>query len=162
MAKVRATVVTAATGPGLPTIPADAPAEVQAKLTAINQTIGSLMGTPYVWGGGHGAAFGPSAGGLDCSGFVSTVLHSAGYLSAPQTTDGLAAQPGLAAGAGQYVTVYDRVGAGANDHVIVSINGHFFEEGGSSLSGGLQNVHAFTPSASYLASFDRVMHPVGL
>ncbi len=143
----------------LPVIPLDAPADVRAKLNAMNDTIGSLMGTPYVYGGGHGAQFGPSAGGLDCSGFVSTVLHSAGYLSTPQTTQGLAAQAGLATGHGRYVTLYDRVDAGDNDHVIMSINGHFFEEGGS---GGTQNVHAFTPTASYLASFNRVMHPVGL
>jgi cell wall-associated NlpC family hydrolase len=137
----------------------DAPADVRIKLSAMNDTIGSLMGTPYVYGGGHGGQFGPSAGGLDCSGFVSTVLHSAGYLSTPQTTEGLAAQAGLATGHGRYVTLYDRVDSGDNDHVIMSINGHFFEEGGS---GGTQNVHAFTPTASYLASFNRVMHPVGL
>ena len=139
--------------------PEPSPTQVRAKLGAMNDTIGSLMGTPYVYGGGHGAAFGPSAGGLDCSGFVSTVLHSAGYLAAPQTTTGLAAQPGLATGHGQYVTLYDRVDSGDNDHVIMSINGHFFEEGGS---GPTQNVHAFAPSSAYLASFNRVMHPIGL
>ena len=149
----------AAPQPAAPAATGEAPADVRAKLSAMNGTIGSLMGTPYVYGGGHGATFGPSTGGLDCSGFVSSVLHSAGYLSAPQTTEGLAAQPNLAAGHGQYVTLYDRVDAGDNDHVIMSVNGHFFEEGGS---GGTQNVHAFTPSAAYLASFNRVLHPVGL
>lgn len=144
-------------------VPENATAEIKTRLTAMNETVNSLMGTPYVWGGGHGAAFGPSNGGLDCSGFVSTVLHSAGYLSTPQTTTGLAGQPALANGAGQYVTVYDRTNAGiGNDHVIMSINGHFFEEGGGAASGGAMNVHAFTPGASYLASFNRVMHPVGL
>ena len=46
-----------------------------------------LVGRPYVWGGGHGGW--QIVPGYDCSGFVSAVLHAAGYLATPQTTDTL-------------------------------------------------------------------------
>ncbi len=91
------------------------------------QTAHSLIGTPYVYGGGHGGW--GNGSGLDCSGFVSTVLHSAGYLNAPQTTEGFAAQPGIAAGHGHYVTIYDRTGCGANEHVIIDLNGTLLRGG---------------------------------
>ena len=55
---------------------------------------------PYAWGGGHGAIGVPSAGtlhstggpvniGYDCSGAVSAVLGSAGYLSSPRVSGAL-------------------------------------------------------------------------
>ncbi|MGH2891659.1 MAG: hypothetical protein ACRDPM_00115, partial [Solirubrobacteraceae bacterium] len=116
-----------------------------------------LLGTPYVYGGGHGAG-----GGLDCSGFVSAVLRSGGYLNGAVTTEGFAGQPGIASGPGQYVTIYDRTGCGANEHVIININGRFYESGGGSASGGAPFVHQFTPGAAYLASFNTVLHPTGL
>ncbi len=134
--------------------------EAREKVARMIKTARSLLGTPYVYGGGHGAW--SSGSGLDCSGFVSTVLHSAGYLNAPQTTEGFAAQPGIAAGHGHYVTIYDRTGCGANEHVIINLNGTFYEEGGGSASGGAPCVHKFAPSASYLASFNTILHPVGL
>jgi cell wall-associated NlpC family hydrolase len=130
------------------------------KVATMIKTARSLIGTPYVYGGGHGAW--GNGSGLDCSGFVSAVLHSAGYLNAPQTTEGFAAQPGIAAGHGHYVTIYDRTNCGANEHVIIDLNGTFYEEGGGSADGGGPSVHRFTPSASYLASFNTVLHPVGL
>jgi cell wall-associated NlpC family hydrolase len=134
--------------------------EARTKVATMIKTAHSLLGTPYVYGGGHGA-WGNGAG-LDCSGFVSKVLHSAGYLNAPQTTEGFASQPGIAAGHGHYVTIYDRTGCGANEHVIINLNGTFYEEGGGSTSGGAPSVHQFAPSASYLASFNTILHPVGL
>lgn len=134
--------------------------EAREKVARMINTASSLLGTPYVYGGGHGAWGGGT--GLDCSGFVSTVLHSAGYLNAPQTTEGFAGQPGIAAGHGHYVTIYDRTACGANEHVIIDLNGTFYEEGGGSASGGAPCVHKFTPSASYLASFNTILHPVGL
>ncbi len=45
------------------------------------QEANSLVGKPYVWGGGHNG-WGPQTG-YDCSGFVSAVLHAGGYLSSP-------------------------------------------------------------------------------
>jgi len=136
-----------------------APTAVQAMV----QTANSLVGKPYVWGGGH-SGWGPSTG-YDCSGFVSAVLHSAGYLSSPQDTQSLPSSPGIASGPGQYVTIYDRTDAGSNDdHVIIDLAGQFYEAGGQSGAwgggGGVQRIA--TPSASYLASFNQMLHPVGL
>ncbi|KAF9586083.1 hypothetical protein BGW38_009836 [Lunasporangiospora selenospora] len=36
------------------------------------------IGTPYVWGGGHGAAPGKSGGGYDCSGLVRYAVSRGG------------------------------------------------------------------------------------
>jgi cell wall-associated NlpC family hydrolase/uncharacterized protein YukE len=145
---------------GHPPAAASPRGRAQEQLHTMLHTAKSLLGVPYVSGGGHGAW--TSGGGLDCSGFVSHVLHSGGFLNGPQTTEGFASQPGIAAGHGQFVTIYDRTGCGANEHVIIDLNGHFFEEGGGSTSGGAPFVHRFTPSPEYLASFQTVLHPVGL
>jgi cell wall-associated NlpC family hydrolase len=135
------------------------PVQVQQMVDQAN----SLLGKPYVWGGGHGD-FGPQAG-YDCSGFVSSVLHAGGYLSAPQDTQTLPDQPGIENGPGQYVTIYDRTDAGSGqDHVIIDLGGQFYESGGGHGAwgggGGVEKIG--TPSASYLASFNRVLHPEGL
>ena len=132
------------------------PEERQRIETMIREADG-LLGTPYVYGGGHGAG-----GGLDCSGFVSAILRSGGYLNGAVTTEGFATQPGITSGPGRYVTIYDRTGCGPNEHVIISINGRFYESGGGSASGGAPFVHQFAPSPAYLASFDTVLHPSGL
>jgi cell wall-associated NlpC family hydrolase len=143
----------AAAGAGTTTL---SPEERQRIEAMIRQADG-LLGTPYVYGGGHGAG-----GGLDCSGFVSAVLRSGGYLNGAVTTEGFASQPGITSGQGRYVTIYDRTGCGPNEHVIISINGRFYESGGGSASGGAPFVHHFAPSPSYLASFNTVLHPAGL
>jgi cell wall-associated NlpC family hydrolase len=127
------------------------------RVQAMIRAADGLLGTPYVYGGGHGGG-----GGLDCSGFVSAVLRSGGYLNGAVTTEGFASQPGIASGPGQYVTIYDRTGCGANEHVILNINGRFYESGGGSASGGAPFVHQFSPSAAYLGSFNTILHPAGL
>lgn len=133
-------------------------ARVQAMITMAN----SLVGKPYVWGGGH-SDFSPQSG-YDCSGFVSAVLHAGGYLSSPADTTSLPSQPGILAGPGQYVTIYDRDGAGEAGHVIIEIAGQFYESGGETGAwgggGGVERIGR--PSDSYLATFDRVLHPDGL
>jgi cell wall-associated NlpC family hydrolase len=153
-------------GSGGLTTPPDATGGVAlsgAERARIQSMIGradALLGTPYVSGGGHGAW--GSGGGLDCSGFVSAVLRSGGYLNAPVTTEGFAGQPGIADGPGRFVTIYDRTGCGANEHVIIDLNGRFYESGGGSATGGAPFVHRFTPPGAYLASFNTVLHPAGL
>jgi cell wall-associated NlpC family hydrolase len=120
-----------------------------------------LVGKPYIWGGGHGG-WGIAAG-YDCSGFVSAVLHAAGYLSQPQTTETLPSQPGIEKGPGRYVTIFDRAGVGAEGHVIINLNGKFYESGGSAASGGGAGVkRLLNPPADYLASFNVLLHPAGL
>jgi cell wall-associated NlpC family hydrolase len=123
----------------------------------------SLVGKPYVWGGGHSGW--ATQSGYDCSGFVSAVLHAGGYLSQPADTTTLPSQPGIASGPGQHVTIYDRDGAGQGaGHVIIEIDGQFYESGGESGAwgggGGVEKINR--PSDSYLATFDRVLHPEGL
>jgi cell wall-associated NlpC family hydrolase len=133
-------------------------ARVQAMIAKAN----SLVGKPYVWGGGHGG-WGPQSG-YDCSGFVSAVLHAGGYLSSPADTSSLPSQPGILSGPGQYVTIYDRDGNGQAGHVIIEIADQFYESGGTSGAwgggGGVEKIGR--PSDSYLASFNRVLHPAGL
>jgi cell wall-associated NlpC family hydrolase len=134
------------------------PAQVQAMTNMAN----SLVGEPYVYGGGH-SGWGPQAG-YDCSGFVSAVLHAGGYLSQPVDTTALPEQAGMESGPGQYVTVYDRALPGQSGHVIIEINGQFYESGGSHGAwgggGGVEKIG--TPSAEYLSTFPTVLHPAGL
>ncbi len=132
------------------------------RIQAMTEEANALVGKPYVWGGGHDG-WGPQSG-YDCSGFVSAVLHAGGYLSTPQDTTTLPTSAGIESGPGQYVTIYDRDESGQAGHVIVEINGQFYESGGEQGKwGGGAGVEAIsTPSASYLATFDRVLHPAGL
>ena len=62
------------------------------RIESMIQEANSLLGKPYVWGGGH-SNFGPQSG-YDCSGFVSAVLHAGGYLTSPQDTETLPTAPG--------------------------------------------------------------------
>jgi cell wall-associated NlpC family hydrolase len=143
---------------GTATATGTAASQVQAMTNMAN----SLVGKPYVYGGGH-SGWGPESG-YDCSGFVSAVLHAGGYLSQPVDTTALPSQAGMEAGPGQYVTVYDRALPGQSGHVIIQINGQFYESGGSHGAwgggGGVEKIG--TPSAAYLASFPNVLHPAGL
>jgi cell wall-associated NlpC family hydrolase len=136
----------------------NAAAQVQAMTNMAN----SLVGKPYVVGGGH-SGWGPQSG-YDCSGFVSAVLHAGGYLSQPVDTTAMPQQAGMESGPGQYVTVYDRALPGQSGHVIIEINGQFYESGGSHGAwgggGGVEKIG--TPSASYLAQFPTILHPAGL
>jgi cell wall-associated NlpC family hydrolase len=132
------------------------------RVAAMVNEANSLVGKPYIVGGGH-SGWGPQSG-YDCSGFVSAVLHAGGFLSSPVDTTALPSQPGMVSGPGQYVTVYDRALPGQSGHVIIQINGQFYESGGMHSAwgggGGVQKIG--TPSASYLATFPTVLHPEGL
>jgi cell wall-associated NlpC family hydrolase len=132
------------------------------RVTAMVNEANSLVGKPYVYGGGH-SGWGPQTG-YDCSGFVSAVLHAGGYLTSPVDTTALPSQPGMVSGPGQSVTVYDRALPGQSGHVIISINGQFYESGGMHGAwgggGGVEKIA--TPSAAYLATFPTVLHPEGL
>jgi hypothetical protein len=132
------------------------------RVTAMVNEANSLVGKPYVYGGGH-SGWAPQSG-YDCSGFVSAVLHAGGYLTSPVDTTALPSQPGMVSGPGQSVTVYDRALSGQNGHVIIEINGQFYESGGMHGAwgggGGVEKIG--TPSASYLATFPTVLHPEGL
>jgi Transglycosylase SLT domain len=135
---------------------------VRVKLGTMDAVARLLSGEPYIWGGGHGG-WGTSAG-YDCSGFVSAVLHAGGYLTEPVTTQALPSQPGILPGPGQYVTILDRTDGAttSEDHVIIDLDGQWWESGGSS-DGGMPGVHPLAaPPVSYLATFNLVLHPTGL
>jgi cell wall-associated NlpC family hydrolase len=136
----------------------------EAKMDAMVKFADAQLGKPYIWGGGHDG-WGPQPG-YDCSGFVSAVLHSGGYLNEPVTSSDLAGQPGILSGPGKLITIYDRdvPDAGGAGHVIIDINGQFYESGGEhgywGGGGGVEKIGR--PSAAYLATFERVLHPEGM
>jgi hypothetical protein len=129
------------------------------KLDAMRAMALALDGLPYIWSGGHGGW--EMANGYDCSGFVSTVLHAAGYLSEPVTTQSLPDSRHILQGPGRYVTIFDRTDGGAltQDHVIIDLNGQWWESGGIEGAGVHRIKHI---SASYLLTFNQILHPRGL
>lgn len=152
------TTVSSDSGPG----GGQATSAADPRIQAMTEEANALVGKPYVWGGGHDG-WGPSSG-YDCSGFVSAVLHAGGYLTSPQDTTTLPSATGMDQGPGQYVTIYDRDQPGHDGHVIIEINGQFYEAGGEHGSwGGGGGVEAIsTPTSAYLSTFNVILHPAGL
>jgi hypothetical protein len=98
-----------------------------------------LKNVPYLWGGGHGG-FSAHPSGLDCSGAVSDVLHSAGLLSEPETSGALESwgSPGY----GKNLTVFANAG-----HAFMEMMGHYW---GTWVEGGKSNLQFQpTPPASF-------------
>ncbi|QEC50040.1 NlpC/P60 family protein [Baekduia soli] len=87
---------------GYAAAPAAAPQEVKDALAAAN----TIIGKPYVYGGGHNAKF--SGKGYDCSGTVSYALHGGGLLTSPLDS-GSFMKWGLK-GPGAWITVYTNPG----------------------------------------------------
>ena len=148
-------------GAGSP-LPLSADPAAGAKISAMVHFADSAVGKPYIYGGGHGD-WSPQPG-YDCSGFVSAVLHAAGYLTHPVDTTAMPSQPGIEAGPGKFVTIFDRALSGHDGHVIIEINGQFYESGGMHGAwgggGGVEKIGR--PSDSYLKTFPNVLHPQGL
>jgi peptidoglycan hydrolase-like protein with peptidoglycan-binding domain len=82
---------------GTATLPAGAPAAVQAMVTSADQ----ILNTSYCVGGGHGRW---KSSCYDCSGSVSYVLHGAGLLSSSEDSTGLESYG--QAGPGKWVSIY--------------------------------------------------------
>ena len=61
---------------GVVLAPPGVPARVRGAINAAN----TIVGRPYVWGGGHGSWY---ASGYDCSGAVSFALAGGGFLASP-------------------------------------------------------------------------------
>ena len=141
-APVTQTAHTAVLAYGAAVAPADAPAAVQAAISAANH----IRRKPYIWGGGH-ASF--RARGYDCSGAVSYVLHAAGLLSFPEVSGALA-HWGLP-GEGQWITVYANGG-----HAFMIIAGLRFDTSGAGASGP-----RWRAEPRWLRGFHR-RHPAGL
>ena len=50
-----------------------------------------------------------------------------------------------------------------DEHVIIDLDGQWWESGGSSADGGAADVHPIIdPNPGYLKSFNRILHPQGL
>ena len=77
-------------------------------------------------------------------------------------TQTLPGQSGIEAGPGKWVTILVRTDAvsTSEDHVIINIDGQWWESGGSSSDGGAAAVHRVASiSSAYLATFNLVLHP---
>jgi peptidoglycan hydrolase CwlO-like protein len=122
--------------------PASAPPAVRATIDAANQIVGS----PYVWGGGHGSF---ESDGYDCSGTVSYALHGGGFLSSPLDSSALAAWG--SPGPGNWITVYAQSG-----HAYAVIAGLRLDTSGTEGGSGPSWSTAMRSSAGFSAR-----HPSG-
>jgi cell wall-associated NlpC family hydrolase len=82
---------------GIALAPPDAPERIAGTINAAN----TIVGRPYIWGGGHGSWY---ARGYDCSGAVSFALAGGGFLASPLTSGQL--ESWGAPGPGRWLTVY--------------------------------------------------------
>jgi cell wall-associated NlpC family hydrolase len=127
---------------GIALPPLEAPEAVRQMIEAGNV----IARTPYLWGGGHGKWVDK---GYDCSGSVSFVLASAGYLEAP-----LASGPLMSwgkPGPGKWVTIYAHQG-----HVWMVVAGIRFDTSGARETGSRWQ-NEMRSSAGFVAR-----HPPGL
>jgi hypothetical protein len=86
---------------GVALAPPDAPEAVQGVINAAN----TIVGRPYIWGGGHGSWY---SAGYDCSGSVSFALFGGGLIPRPLTSSDL--ERWGAPGPGRWITVYANAG----------------------------------------------------
>jgi hypothetical protein len=127
---------------GIALPPLEAPEAVRQMIEAGNV----IARSPYLWGGGHGKWVDK---GYDCSGSVSFVLASAGYLEAP-----LASGPLMSWGApgrGKWVTIYSHEG-----HVFMEVAGIRFDTSGARETGSRWQ-NELRSTAGFVAR-----HPPGL
>jgi cell wall-associated NlpC family hydrolase len=103
-----------------------------------------IASTPYVWGGGHGAA----SGGYDCSGSISYALAAGGLLSGALDSTGFMSWG--EAGPGAHITVYANAG-----HAFMIVDGNRFDT--SALGGGTRWTSSPRSTAGFVAR-----HPPGL
>ena len=121
------------------------------------ESVASRIKVPYVYGGGH-SGFSSNPAGLDCSGYLSDVLHFGGAsptLKAPAATGGLSSYG--QSGAGRYVTIHIRNSAPA--HTMLTIGGRGYSSGNRA-TGRLSGRNDV--SAAYLSTLPTKRHPIGL
>jgi hypothetical protein len=129
------------TGVALP--PPNAPEAVKGVINAAN----TIVGRPYVWGGGHGSFYDNS---YDCSGAVSFALFGGGLIPRPLTSSDL--EHWGAPGPGKWITVYANAG-----HTFAEIAGLRWDTVGDEQGTGPRWHLASTSSAGFI-----VRHPPGL
>ena len=127
---------------GIALPPLEAPEAVRQMIEAGNV----IARSPYKWGGGHGKW---QDDGYDCSGSVSFVLASAGYLDSPLASGPLMSwgEPGP----GKWVTIYSHQG-----HVWMVVAGIRFDTSGARETGSRWQ-NDMRSTAGFVAR-----HPAGL
>jgi cell wall-associated NlpC family hydrolase len=129
------------TGVALP--PPSAPEAVKGAINAAN----TIVGRPYVWGGGHASFYSNS---YDCSGAVSFALFGGGLIPRPLTSGEL--EHWGAPGPGKWITVYANAG-----HAFAEIAGLRWDTVGDEQGTGPRWHLATTSTAGFV-----VRHPPGL
>jgi len=128
---------------GVALAPPDAPEAVKGAINAAN----TIVGRPYVWGGGHGSFYDDS---YDCSGAVSFALFGGGLIPRPLTSGDLMRWG--APGPGRWITVYANAG-----HTFTEIAGLRFDTVGAEQGTG-PRWHLTTSSTDGFVA----RHPPGL
>jgi cell wall-associated NlpC family hydrolase len=128
---------------GIALAPPDAPEAIKGVINNAN----SIVGRPYVWGGGHGSWY---SYGYDCSGSVSFALFGGGLIPEPLTSGAL--EGWGAPGPGKWITVYANAG-----HTFAEIAGLRWDTVGDENGTGPRWHLAPTSTAGFVAR-----HPPGL
>lgn len=127
---------------GIALSPAGAPERVAGAINGAN----TIVGRPYVWGGGHGSWYDR---GYDCSGAVSFALAGGGFLSEPLTSGQFTSWG--APGPGRWITLY-----ASPSHVYAVIAGLRWDTVGDARGSGPRWHVAGVPPAGFVAR-----HPPG-
>jgi len=127
---------------GVALAPPDAPEAVKNVINNAN----TIVGRPYIWGGGHGSWY---SRGYDCSGSVSFALFGGGLIPRPLTSGEL--EGWGAPGPGKWITVY----ANAH-HTFAEIAGLRWDTVGDAKGTGPRWHLATTSTAGFVAR-----HPPG-
>jgi cell wall-associated NlpC family hydrolase len=123
--------------------PPDAPEAIKNVINNAN----TIVGRPYIWGGGHGSWY---SNGYDCSGSVSFALFGGGLIPRPLTSGEL--EGWGAPGPGKWITVYANAG-----HTFAEIAGLRWDTVGDAQGTGPRWHLASTATAGFVAR-----HPPGL
>jgi hypothetical protein len=127
---------------GVALAPPNAPEAVKGAINAAN----TIVGRPYIWGGGHGSFY---SYGYDCSGSVSFALFGGGLIPRPLTSTDL--ERWGAPGPGKWITVYANAG-----HAFAEIAGLRWDTVGDENGTGPRWHLASTSAAGFV-----VRHPPG-
>jgi cell wall-associated NlpC family hydrolase len=128
---------------GIALAPPEAPEAVQKVINAAN----TIVGRPYVWGGGHASFY---SYGYDCSGSVSFALFGGGLIPEPLTSGSL--EGWGEAGPGKWITVYANA-----DHTFMEVAGLRWDTVGDARGTGPRWHLMPTDTSGFVAR-----HPPGL
>jgi hypothetical protein len=127
---------------GIVLAPSGVPDRVEGVINAAN----TIVGRPYLWGGGHGSWY---ANGYDCSGAVSFALAGGGFLAGPLASGQFMGWD--APGPGRWITIY-----ASPSHAYAVIAGFRWDTVGDAGGSGPRWHRAGVPPASFVAR-----HPPG-